>query len=95
MFIFWSLVLGFHSKWNKFVDSKHPSIWIFIRKLKDVERSERTKIRAAQEGQVHQKMRRKWRKLEKRIKNMKREYRRGIRNVDEYWNAMTYIIKSF
>jgi hypothetical protein len=26
---------------------------------------------------------------------LKRENRRGFRNADEYWNAMTYVVKSF
>jgi hypothetical protein len=41
-------------------------------------------------------MKRKWLKIEKKkIKKLKREYRRGFRNADEYWNAMTYVVKSF
>ena len=89
------MLSGFHSKWNRFVGTKHPSIWIFIWKLKDEERSERRRIRTVREGQVGPKMRRKWRKIEKKIKKLKREYRRGFRNADEYWNAMTYVVKSF
>lgn len=88
-------IQGFHSKWNRFVGTKHPSLWIFIRKLKDEERSERRRIRTVHEGRDGPKMRRKWRKLEKRIKRLKREYRRGIRNAGQYWGAMTYVVKSF
>ena len=33
-----------------------------------------------------------WKKHKKKLKG---EYRRGFRNADEYWNAMTYVVKSF
>ena len=28
------LIVGFHQKWNSSVDRRHPSLWIFIRKMK-------------------------------------------------------------
>ena len=29
------LIVGLHQKWNSSVDRRHPSLWIFIRKMKD------------------------------------------------------------
>ena len=31
-------VEGFHHKWNKAIGRNHPSVWLFIRKLKDEQR---------------------------------------------------------
>ena len=43
-------VTGFHSRWNKRVDVRHPNLWIFICKLKDEEKHVRRCIRVAEYG---------------------------------------------
>jgi hypothetical protein len=88
--------LGFHSRWNQTVGVRHPSIWVFIRKLKDNERQERLRRQRAVQGHRDlPKMKRKWRILKRRIRTLKRDYRHGRRNLDEYWRAITYVIKQY
>lgn len=43
-------ILAFNSSWNRFVERKHPSIWVFLSKLKDQEKLTRLQITAAERG---------------------------------------------
>ena len=36
--IFVSVDIGYHNRWNRQVDVRHPNLWVFIRKLKDEQR---------------------------------------------------------
>ena len=38
--------------------------------------------------------RKKWRNLKSRINRLKRDYNGGARNLNEYCNAMTHIVRS-
>ena len=38
--------------------------------------------------------RKKWCNLESRINQLKRDYNGGARNLNEYWDAMTHIVRS-
>ena len=38
--------------------------------------------------------RKKWRNLESRVNWLKRDYSGGARNLNEYWDAMTHIVRS-
>ena len=38
--------------------------------------------------------RKKWRNFESRINRLKRDYNGGARNLNEYWDAMTHIVRS-
>ena len=38
--------------------------------------------------------RKKWRNLESRINRLQRDYNGGARNLNEYWDAMTHIVRS-
>ena len=38
--------------------------------------------------------RKKWRNLESRINRLKRDCNGGARNLNEYWDAMTHIVRS-
>lgn len=41
------------------------------------------------------KRKRKWRNLEERMVRLKGEYNNGIRNLDQYWNAVCYVVVHF
>ena len=38
--------------------------------------------------------RKKWRNFESRINRLKRDYNGGARNLNEYWDALTHIVRS-
>jgi DNA-binding ferritin-like protein (Dps family) len=40
-------------------------------------------------------MKRKWRNLEARLLRLKEEYVNGIRNLEDYWNAVCNCVVSF
>ena len=46
------LIEGFHQKWNSSVDRKHPSLWIFIKKMKDEQSNIEVSAAAAQIGNL-------------------------------------------
>ena len=44
------LSTGFHNKWNTALNRRHPSIWIFIRALKDEQKSTEIVLQAILRG---------------------------------------------
>ena len=88
-------VLGFHHKWNSTLGRYHPSIWYFIRALKDEQKITEISIQAARRGDPLPKRRLKWRRLEARIVRLKEEYNNGAINVDDYWNGVTNLVGHF
>ena len=77
------------------VGVRHPSLWIFIRKMKDGERANRLQKRQLERGQLMPQRRRKWINLQTRIDRVRGQYERGERNADELWNALTYVIQDY
>ncbi|KAL5020075.1 hypothetical protein ScPMuIL_002967 [Solemya velum] len=88
-------VEGFHHKWNSSVERTHPSLWVFIRKLKDEQRETEISAAAALRGDPPRPRRRKYRDMEHRILRLKEEYANGRRNVEEYWNAIRHVVRTF
>ena len=60
--------------WNNTVSVRHPSLWTFIRCLKDQKSSLETSIDAVNRGDAAPKRKRKWRNLEARLLRLKEEY---------------------
>ena len=60
------LIVGFHQKWNSSVHSRHPSLWIFIRKMKDEQSNIEGSAAAAQNGNLAPLKKRKYRQMEKK-----------------------------
>lgn len=89
------LLSGFHHKWNSSVERTHPSLWVFIRKLKDEQRETEISAAAALRGDPPRPRRRKYRDMEHRILRLKEEYANGRRNVEEYWNAIRHVVRTF
>ena len=74
---------------------KHPNLWHFVRTLKDEERSTAIVIQAAERGDLPPLRRKKWRALERRINNLKRQYADGERDLTSYWSAIAHAVKVF
>lgn len=86
---------GFHNRWNRSVGVRHPKIWTFIRKVKDEERQCMQSVRAAERGDSPPKRKKSYRLLERRIRHLKKDYRAGRRNVNQYWRAIAYVVHNF
>lgn len=85
-------VESYHNRWNRAVGVRHPSLWHFIRTMKDQQAVTNVKIRAVVNGEDPPRRRRKWRILENRINLLKERYNNGELNVNRYWNAVTHVI---
>ncbi len=77
---------------NDAVVVKHPSLWTFIRHLKDRQAIVEGSLDAARRGDEPPPRRRKWRNLERRLIRLKRQYNTGNRNLDSYWAAVSQCI---
>jgi hypothetical protein len=55
------LIVGFHQKWNSSVDRRLPSLWIFIRKMKDEQSNIEVSVEAAHNGNLASLKERKYR----------------------------------
>ncbi|VDI25242.1 Hypothetical predicted protein [Mytilus galloprovincialis] len=85
----------FHRQWNTSVAVRHPSLWTFIRCMKDQQGSVETSIDAANRGDNPPKRRRKWREMENRLQRLKQEYMNGTRNLMDYWDAVCHCVVIF
>jgi len=70
----------------------HPSLWLFIRKLKDEQHLVELTLAAGVRGDPAPTKRRKWRLLETRIQRLNAEYNIGARTIHEFWHAVTYAV---
>jgi hypothetical protein len=50
---------------------------------------------AANRGDAPPARRRKWRDLERRLIRLEQEYRNGVRNLEEYWDAVCHWVVSY
>ena len=81
--------------WNNTVAVRHPSLWTFIRHLKDQQSFLENSVEAVDRGDPVPKRRKKWRDLQDRMVTLKTEYINGTRNSDQHWNAVCYSIVQF
>jgi len=86
---------GFHNRWNRQVQVRHPNLWIFLRQLKDEERQSRRTLRAADRGDLPAAPKRRYRELQERIERVTRDYRRGRRTIEAYWSAVVHSVHEF
>lgn len=87
--------VGYHRLWNNSVSVRHPSLWTFVRCLKDQQGSLEVTVDAANRGDPAPRRKRKWRDLEARLLTLKEQYVSGARNLGEYWDAVCHCIVSF
>ena len=84
-------VESFHNRWNKAVSVRHPSLWNFLRVLKDQLVVNEANKNGMLNGNPPPPRKLKWRHFEERIVQLKREYGNGQRNLTNYWNAICTI----
>ena len=75
----------FHHKLNSGVMVRHPSLWVFIRQLKDFHASSEMKQYNAEMGLPRPRRKRKWPTLEESLLRMKGQLSDGERNLYAYW----------
>jgi hypothetical protein len=63
------LIVGLHQKWNSSVDRRLPSLWIFIRKMKDEQSNIEVSAEAAHNGNLAPLKERKYRQMGKKRSN--------------------------
>lgn len=85
-------VESYHRRWNQAVGVRHPSIWSFIRVVKDQENINRVTMQSIRNGEDPPTRRPKWRRLENQIQARKREYNDGDINIRQYWRAVSHLI---
>lgn len=77
------------------VGRKHPNLWYFIRKMKTEEVRTSNSIEACDRGDQPPPRKLKYRMLQARIDRLQRQYRRGQRQLDAYWDAMVHTVARF
>lgn len=85
------LFYSYNRRWNQLVSVRRPSIWNFIRRLKDEERRIWRNVRHVRAGVQPSVRRRKWRQLEERIERLKTQYSNGTITLKQYWNAIRFV----
>ena len=85
---------GYHSCWNQRIGVRHLSLWTFIRHMKDAQSELEVAFDAIANGADPHKSRLKWRRMEARIKQLKREYHNGQRRLKSYWRAVCHAIQA-
>ena len=90
-----NFVESYHSRWNNAVGVRHPSLWYFIRVLKDQEAVNQVAVQGMLNGNPPPARKRKWRELERQIDALKNQYNVGVRNLDSYWRAVCHRIVQF
>lgn len=92
--MYFVVCLSFHRRWNNIVSVRHPSLFVFISRLKSEERKVSREIRQLRRGQQTAQRRGKWIKLEERILRLKMQYEQGQITLTEYWNAVRFVTRS-
>ena len=90
-----SYLLGYHNRLADTSGRHKQSLWYMIRILKDEERCVRKVLRRADMGVPPKKRKLKYRRLERKIKRLKSQYRHGRKTLDEYWSAVTHLMVQF
>ncbi|KAL8613095.1 hypothetical protein ACOMHN_035036 [Nucella lapillus] len=83
---------AFHKTFASAVAVRRPNIWVFLRVLKDQQALSENTFEAVRRGELPPRRRKKWRNLEERLQELKRQYNTGARNLDQFWSALTYLV---
>lgn len=81
--------VAYHRTLNDAVQVRHPSLWMFLRHLKDQQQLAEEKLEMADRGDAPPNRRRKWRELEARLQRLREQYIAGRRHLASYWKAVT------
>lgn len=88
-------VSGFHSRWNKQVGQAHPSLWTVIRRMKKEGKRTEVALDKAMRGDRPPKIKRKWRRMDRRIIRLRTSLQEGGHNLAEYWAAIMHATHDF
>ena len=77
------------------MDRRNPSLWIFIRNMKDEQSNIEVSAAAAQNGNLAPPKSASTGKWKKKIKLLRRQYRNGIKTLEVFWSTITYVVKPF
>ncbi|KAL8560051.1 hypothetical protein ACOMHN_041520 [Nucella lapillus] len=83
-------VEAYHRALGDGIYVRHPSLWSFLRVLKDRQAVAEQQLAAARRGQAPPTRHRKWRVLEANLIQLKNAFRNGDRNLQEYWRAVSH-----
>jgi DNA modification methylase len=83
---------GYHNRLGERTERHKQSLWVVIRVLKDEERLVRLAAQRVGMGFSVPPKKLKYRKLEHRIRKLKRQYRHGHKSLHEYWGAVTHLV---
>ena len=86
---------GWHHRWNTRVARVHPNVWYLLIALKREEVVIHRAIRNYRRNRRPQPQRRAYRLLNERIQQLKTEYTRNVKTLDEYWDAIEYACHRF
>ena len=89
------IVSAFNRRLNAQVGKRHPNLWYVISQLRKEESRAKIQIRAADRGEQFPVRRRKYRRLEHRVSQLRSNYRMGVRDIEQYWRAVTHAIMEF
>ena len=104
------IVSAFNRRWNAQVGKRHPNLWYVISQLRKEESRAQLcafvqqnplnslsqgRIRAADRGELFPVRRHKYRRLERRVAQLRSDYRMGVRDIEQYWRAVTHAIMEF
>ncbi|XP_063062496.1 uncharacterized protein LOC134455401 [Engraulis encrasicolus] len=81
-------VEAFHQRWNSAIDSRNPSLWVFIRRLKDEQKQVEAQCVMVESGGAPSGQKRKWRQLEQRMQQLQSQQQSGDKTLEEYWDAV-------
>ena len=88
-------VSGFHRCLNAAVGTRRPNIWLFIVHQKDMQATAEIELEAARRGDPTARRRRKWRLLEQRFVEAKRDLENGVLDLNHFLRRTTYLIRHF
>ena len=83
---------SYHRRWNQAVGVRHPSLWAWIRVLKDQYAINQAEMRKVRDGRPAPRRRLKWRRLENRVSDLKNQFTAGGLTLGQYWDAVKYLI---
>ncbi|CAL8236685.1 unnamed protein product [Arctogadus glacialis] len=82
-------IIPYHRTLNDAVQVRHPSLWMFLRHLKDQQQLAEEKLERADRGDPPPTRRRKWRELEARLQRLREHYIAGRRDLASFWKAVS------
>ena len=85
-------VESYNNRWNRLIGNRHPSLWTFIRILKDEQRIHERRVEQMYNGVMAPIRRLKWRRTEEKLKKLTQQFYYGERTLEMYWRVVTHLV---